>query len=136
MAMTLSRHDTLCRELPWEPGRLMCVFECRFSKGEGTFKFGQIGLLAYTGSTLVRRPDSVSRLIKLSSKVGFVALRQNKPASSGRIVFCRSRQPERRSAWSYLSQRDKFHLVSRPALKSPASGQHIRQHLAVDIRQA
>ena len=45
-------------------------------------------------------------------QVGFVALRQNKPAFSGRrnpLAFVLSL---RRSARRYLSQRDKFYLVA------------------------
>ena len=43
-------------------------------------------------------------------QVGFVALRQNKPASSGRMEARRNaRLFERRWTRRYLSQRDKFH---------------------------
>ncbi|HWN95531.1 MAG TPA: YceK/YidQ family lipoprotein, partial [Methylomirabilota bacterium] len=52
----------------------------------------------------------------LSGALGFVALRQNKPAFSGRrnpLAFVLSL---RRSARRYLSQRDKFYLAARPAV--------------------
>ncbi len=46
--------------------------------------------------------------LELPTEVGFVALRQNKPAPSGRHGHVDG-NPLRRSALRYLSQRDKFH---------------------------